>query len=353
MTGKLNRVDVELFCCVVHREQPEHHALDPRHHGGDAGARPGADLATATLPGFNDGAAGGLKTFTFASPATLTAGTRYAFIFRNSATFAERHGRLHVQLRDHRVLRTRTRTRRPVRHLDDERLDLDRRHDRRRPRPQLRHLRQPGLRGLRHVRLVAQGREPGRRRARRTGRPSASRRTTPAGTAVKFQVAASNASYGPFNYVGPDGTAATFFTTSGASLSQFDGFRYLRYKAFLSTTNPSRHALALVGRRVLHTTSAAPERRPALAVAPATGTFGGTTTLSATLTAGGNGVAGASVTFTLNGTSVGGATTNASGRRDARRRQPGGDQRGLVPDGRRRVLRRRRAPTTRAPARAR
>src|SRR4029079_10485513 len=63
--------------------------------------------------------------------------------------------------------------------------------------------------------------------------------TTPAGTGVKFQVAASNSSYGPFNFVGPDGTGSTYFTTSGASLSQFNGSRSLRYKAVLSTTNGS------------------------------------------------------------------------------------------------------------------
>ena len=63
--------------------------------------------------------------------------------------------------------------------------------------------------------------------------------TTPAGTGVKFQVAASNSFYGPFSFVGPDGTGSTYFTTSGASLSQFNGFRYLRYKAVLSTTNGS------------------------------------------------------------------------------------------------------------------
>jgi hypothetical protein len=51
----------------------------------------------------------------------------------------------------------------------------------------------------------------------------------------------------------------------------------------------------------------------ALAVAPATGTFGGTTTLSATLTAGTTGVAGKPVAFTLNNANVGTATTNASG----------------------------------------
>ncbi len=52
-----------------------------------------------------------------------------------------------------------------------------------------------------------------------------------------------------------------------------------------------------------------------LAVSAATGTYGGTTNLSATLTltADGSGVSGKTVTFTLNGTSVGSATTNSSG----------------------------------------
>src|SRR5581483_1884243 len=63
--------------------------------------------------------------------------------------------------------------------------------------------------------------------------------TTPAGTGVKFQVAGSNSQYGPFNFVGPDGTAGTYFTTSGASLSQFNGFRYLKYEAFLTTSSNS------------------------------------------------------------------------------------------------------------------
>src|SRR5207247_150252 len=61
--------------------------------------------------------------------------------------------------------------------------------------------------------------------------------TTPANTSLKFQVAPSNAAAGPFTFVGPDGTPATFFTTSGASLSQFNGKRYLKYKVYLSTTD--------------------------------------------------------------------------------------------------------------------
>jgi hypothetical protein len=61
--------------------------------------------------------------------------------------------------------------------------------------------------------------------------------TTPANTTLRFQVAVSNNSGGPFSFVGPDGTSATFFTVSGASLMQFGGFRYLKYKALFSTTN--------------------------------------------------------------------------------------------------------------------
>src|SRR5262249_40552888 len=51
----------------------------------------------------------------------------------------------------------------------------------------------------------------------------------------------------------------------------------------------------------------------ALAVAAATGTVGGTTTLTATLTSGGNGVPNEVVTFSINGDSEGTATTNGSG----------------------------------------
>jgi hypothetical protein len=60
---------------------------------------------------------------------------------------------------------------------------------------------------------------------------------TPANTSLKFQVAASSSVNGPFSFVGPDGTSATFYTTSGASIAQFNGLRYLQYKAILGTTD--------------------------------------------------------------------------------------------------------------------
>ena len=50
-----------------------------------------------------------------------------------------------------------------------------------------------------------------------------------------------------------------------------------------------------------------------LSVSAASGTYGGTVSLSATLTSGGSGVAGKSISFMLNGASAGSATTNGSG----------------------------------------
>ncbi len=50
-----------------------------------------------------------------------------------------------------------------------------------------------------------------------------------------------------------------------------------------------------------------------LTVAPATGTYGGTVNLSATLTDGTNGISGQTINFTLNGNGVGSAVTNGSG----------------------------------------
>src|SRR5262249_40761378 len=93
-------------------------------------------------------------------------------------------------------------------------------------------------------------------------------------------------------------------------LSQFTGLRYLKYKAYLSTTNSSStptlsDVTTCFNNAQLTSTS--------LAVSSATGTYGGTTNLSATLTSGGNGVSGKSISFTVNGTPVGSANTNGSG----------------------------------------
>jgi MBG domain (YGX type)/Carboxypeptidase regulatory-like domain len=135
--------------------------------------------------------------------------------------------------------------------------------------------------------------------------------TVPAGTELKFQAAGSNNPGGLFTFVGPDGTPNTFFN-SGDSLAQFNGLRYLKYKAYLSTTNTS---LSPTLADVTVCNSNTPLPATSLSVAPAVGIYGGTTSISATLTAGGNPVAGKPVTFKLNGANFPGntATTDANG----------------------------------------
>ncbi len=57
------------------------------------------------------------------------------------------------------------------------------------------------------------------------------------GTSLKFQLASNNDN-STWNYVGPDGTASTYYTVSGSNVSSaHDNNQYIRYKAYLSTTD--------------------------------------------------------------------------------------------------------------------
>ncbi len=66
--------------------------------------------------------------------------------------------------------------------------------------------------------------------------------TTPGTTDVRFQVAAADSASGPFDFVGPTGTATSYFVSPGASLRQFSGKRYLRYKAIFTTGDTAMSA---------------------------------------------------------------------------------------------------------------
>lgn len=58
-----------------------------------------------------------------------------------------------------------------------------------------------------------------------------------AATSLKFQIA-TNTDNSTWNYKGPDGTAATYYTVSGSNINAVhDNDRYVRYKAFLSTND--------------------------------------------------------------------------------------------------------------------
>jgi len=63
--------------------------------------------------------------------------------------------------------------------------------------------------------------------------------TAPTNTEIKFQVAANNDN-ATWNYIGPDGTTGTYFSTTGTAIdSSLDGNQYFKYKAYLATTDNS------------------------------------------------------------------------------------------------------------------
>jgi uncharacterized repeat protein (TIGR01451 family) len=230
ISGQLTRVDIDLFCSGCTGTTPNL-TVSIRATTGATPVPTGADLATATIPGFSSGA-GGFFTATFATPLTVTAGTRYAIVFRATAN---------PSAGTYAYVCSCTANTNP--YTNGQRVTSA----------------NSGTTWTADT--TAGGRDLGFKVYVNTGytltgdlisstkdsNPSAGftaawstlswTATTPANTNLQFQVAASNSAAGPFNFVGPDGTAATFFTTSGASLSQFNGNRYLQYRAYLSTTS--------------------------------------------------------------------------------------------------------------------
>ena len=224
LTGPVTKVDVQLFCNGCGATPPN---LTLSIRATSAGLPTGADLASATIPGslFASGTTTS-ATATFGSPPTLTSGTQYAVILRPVSVPA---GSGYFWIRSS-----------PSTYANGSRVlsadsggtwsaDTTRDYN-------FKVYVDTGYAA--NGNLVSSNKDsnpaPGFVTAWTTLSWTA---TTPAGTTVRFQAAGSNNAIGPFNFVGPDGTAATFFTTSGASLAQFNGFRYLQTKAYLETTN--------------------------------------------------------------------------------------------------------------------
>ncbi|WP_257387372.1 beta strand repeat-containing protein [Tahibacter caeni] len=230
-SGNLKKIDVNLFCSGCTGTTPNL-TLSIRATAG--GLPTGADLATATVTGFNSGASA-YYTATFSPAFAVTAGTQYALAIRPTAnpspgTYAlTRSGTsttgADVYAGGTRVAGATSGTVWSIPLTGGVSTDA-------------------GFRIYINSGYSASGDLVS---AAKDANPAAGyvptwttlswNGTTPANTSLRFQVAASNSASGPFNFVGPDGTAGTFFTTSGASLSQFNGNRYLKYRAYLATTN--------------------------------------------------------------------------------------------------------------------
>jgi hypothetical protein len=301
-TALLTQVDVNLFCSGCTGTTPD---LTLSIRATSGGLPTGADLASATIAGFSNGAPA-YHTANFASPITLTGGTQYAFVVHptanpSSGTYALTRSGTSTSGSDVYAGGTRvagssggTVWQIPLTGgvTTDAGFNI--------------WLQGGFVSSGTFVSSIKDANPPAGTTP--TWTTLSFDATTPANTAVAFQVAASNSVTGPFTFVGPDGTPDTFFTTTGADLSQFDGFRYLEYEAFLSTTDtsttPSIQSVQVCFDDKVVTS---------LAVASASGTEGGSADLSATLTAGGTGLSGKMIDFTLNGSSVGSAVTGPDG----------------------------------------
>jgi hypothetical protein len=68
----------------------------------------------------------------------------------------------------------------------------------------------------------------------------------PGGTSIGFQFAVSTSSSGPWNFIGPDGSAGTFYSAAPStpisiSYSLFSGYRYFRYRTTLTSDVAQRY----------------------------------------------------------------------------------------------------------------
>ena len=297
LSGQLTRADINLFCSGCTGTTPNL-TLSVRATSGNLPTGP--DLATATLTGNGSGASS-YFIGNFASPVTLTAGTVYSLVVRpvanpSAGTYAITRSASDVYANGQRVSSADSGGTWTAPLTSGQTTDA-------------------GFKTYIFNGFAPSGNFTSRAK---DANPAAGYIATwstlswtaavPATTSLGFQAAASNNVNGPFSFVGPDGTAATIYTVSGGSLSQFNGFRYLKYKAYLSTTNgavtPTVSDVTACFSRSLVTS---------LAADPAAGSYGGTVNLSATLTGVTGGVSGKSIDFSLNGSPVGSGTTDGSG----------------------------------------
>ncbi|HTC95383.1 MAG TPA: carboxypeptidase regulatory-like domain-containing protein [Terriglobales bacterium] len=230
VTGQLTRADINLFCSGCTGTTPN---LTLSLRATSGGLPTGADLASATVTGFSSGAAV-FYTATFGSPPTLTAGTLYALVIRPTANPSvgiyalTRSGTsttgADVYAGGTRVAGATSGTVWSIPTTGGITTDAG-----------FKTYMQTGFTSLGTFVSSIKDANPAS-----GATPSWSTlswtASTPANTAIKFQAAASNSISGPFNFVGPDGTAGTFFT-NGGSLAQFNGNRYLEYQVSLTTTD--------------------------------------------------------------------------------------------------------------------
>lgn len=218
ITGQLVQVDLNLFCAGCSGTTPN---IPVVIQGTSSGAPTTPDLATGTITGFSGSQR--WVTVTFASPVTVNGGTLYAVVARpntnpSAGTYAVSRGSGNVYPNG----------------VGYQNLSATW-HS------------QPNDLAFKVYINTGYASSGDLTSSVKDSNPASGRLplwstltwsgTTPASTLLRFQVAGSSSSNGTFTFVGPDGTAGTYFTSSPASLAQFHGKRYLKHRAYLSTSN--------------------------------------------------------------------------------------------------------------------
>ncbi|HEV7699944.1 MAG TPA: PA domain-containing protein [Pyrinomonadaceae bacterium] len=219
VTGQLAKVDINLFCAGCTGTTP---TVTVSVRNTAAGLPTGADLASVTAPTSISGA-GGYFTFNFATPATLTSGTQYALVVRNATNPSVGTNAITRSATDVYASGARVTSPDSGGTWSAQVTDIG----------FITYMQTGNSPTGDFVSSLKDANPPGST----TWATMTWNATVPANTTLQFQVAGSSNFGGPFNFVGPDGTAGTFFTTSPASLAQFNGKRYLKYKAYFTTTN--------------------------------------------------------------------------------------------------------------------
>jgi large repetitive protein len=230
VSGQLTKASLHLFASGATGTTPN---LTLSLRATSGGLPIGADLASTTITGFNNGA-DAKYTATFSSPATVTAGTQYALIIRPTAnpspgTYALTRSGTSTAGSDVYSGGTRVSgaTSGTVWSIPltggvstDAGFEIF-----------------IGSSGASNADLISSVKDSTPGTLTTAWQSLSWTSSVAAGGVLQFQVAGSSSSSGPFAFIGPDGTAATYYTTSGASLSQFNGSRYLKYRAYFTGTS--------------------------------------------------------------------------------------------------------------------
>ena len=237
VSGSLSRVDINLACAGCSGTPS---AVTVSVRATSAGLPVGSDLASATIPTFSPaGATFKFYSANFAAPAALTARTQYAIVVRLASTYA---GGIALFTDSAKgsftgndaysggalLISTNSGGSWTPRNLSGVGIDG----------VFITYMGSSGSGFVSSGNLTSSVKDSNPGTGSTTWSTLAwANATLPAGTSIKFQAAASNASTGPFNFVGPDGTAASFFTATNAPLSQFNGNRFLKYRAYLASNS--------------------------------------------------------------------------------------------------------------------